>query len=174
MYIRGHSSQRMGDFFMEDNYLIRSKKHTKAIATILENIVAQKRASISDYYGSFINWLSLFHINEAMYENVVAQELASHGYKLFYYDNRSKGEVDFLIDDHNTISVLPVEVKSGKDYTKHSALDNFMKVPDYHVSSAMVLNDDREIKVVNNVTYAPVYNVMFLSAKEQDPEDLIF
>ena len=71
-------------------------------------------------------------------------------------------------------SVLPVEVKSGKDYTKHSALDNFMKVPDYHVSSAMVLNDDREIKVVNNVTYAPVYNVMFLSAKEQDPEDLIF
>jgi predicted AAA+ superfamily ATPase len=110
----------------------------------------------------------------SVYENVVAQELASHGYKLFYYDNRSKGEVDFLIDDHNTISVLPVEVKSGKDYTKHSALDNFMKVPDYHVSSAMVLNDDREIKVVNNVTYAPVYNVMFLSAKEQDPEDLIF
>ncbi len=110
----------------------------------------------------------------SVYENAVAQELASHGYKLFYYDNRSKGEVDFLIDDHNTISVLPVEVKSGKDYTKHSALDNFMKVPDYHVSSAMVLNDDREIRVVNNVTYAPVYNVMFLSSKEQNPEDLIF
>lgn len=55
---------------MEDNYLIRSKKHTKAIATILENIVAQKRASISDYYGIFINWLSWFHINEAMYENL--------------------------------------------------------------------------------------------------------
>ena len=110
----------------------------------------------------------------SVYENAVAQELASHGYKLFYYDNRSKGEVDFLIDDHKTISVLPVEVKSGKDYTKHSALDNFMKVPDYHISSALVLNDDREIRVVNNVTYAPVYNVMFLSAKGQDPEDLIF
>ena len=110
----------------------------------------------------------------SVYENAVAQELASHGHKLFYYDNRSKGEVDFLIDDHNTISVLPVEVKSGKDYTKHSALDNFMKVPDYHISSALVLNDDREIRVVNNVTYAPVYNVMFLSAKEQNPEDLIF
>ena len=76
----------------------------------------------------------------SVYENAVAQELASHGYKLFYYDNRSKGEVDFLIDDHNTISVLPVEVKSGKDYTKHSALDNFMRVPDYHISSALVLN----------------------------------
>ena len=110
----------------------------------------------------------------SVYENAVAQELASHGYKLFYYDNRSKGEVDFLIDDQNTISILPVEVKSGKDYTKHSALDNFMRVPDYHISSALVLNDDREIRVVNNVTYAPMYNVMFLSAKEQKPEDLIF
>ena len=110
----------------------------------------------------------------SVYENAVAQELASHGFNLFYYDNRSKGEVDFLIDDHNTISILPVEVKSGKDYTKHSALDNFMRVPDYHISSALVLNDDREIRVVNNVTYAPVYNVMFLSSEEHDPEDLIF
>ena len=76
----------------------------------------------------------------SVYENAVAQELASHGFKLLYYDNRSKGEVDFLIDDHNTISVLPVDVKSGKDYTKHSALDNFMRVPDYHISSALVLN----------------------------------
>ena len=110
----------------------------------------------------------------SVYENAVAQELASHGYKLFYYDNRSKGEVDFLIDDHNTISVLPVEVKSGKDYTKHSALDNFMKVPDYHISSALVLNDDREIRVVNNVTYAPVYNVMFFSSEAYEPENMIF
>ena len=93
---------------------------------------------------------------------------------MFYNDNRLKGEVDFLIDDHNTVSVLPAEVKSGKDDTTHSALDNFMRVPDYHVSSALVLNDDREIRVVNNVTYAPVYNVMFLSAKEHNPEDLIY
>ena len=34
----------------------------------------------------------------SVYESVVAQELAAHGYKLFYYDNRSKGEVDYLID----------------------------------------------------------------------------
>ena len=63
---------------MEDNYLIRSKKHTKAIATILENIVAQKRASISDYYGIFINWLSWFHINEAMYENLSDPNKGEH------------------------------------------------------------------------------------------------
>ena len=70
--------------------------------------------------------------------------------------------------------MLPIEVKSGKDYTKHSALDNFMKVPDYHISSALVLSDEREIKTKNNITYAPVYNIMFISEKEFAPEDLIF
>lgn len=49
-----------------------------------------------------------------------------------------------------------------------------MRVPDYHISSALVLNDDREIRVVNNVTYAPVYNVMFLSSEAYEPEDMIF
>ena len=110
----------------------------------------------------------------SVYENAVAQELRSHGHKLFYYDNRTKGEVDFLIDAHDIVSVLPIEVKSGKDYTKHSALDNFMKVPDYHISSALVLSDEREIKTKNNITYAPVYNIMFISEKEFAPEDLIF
>ena len=35
-----------------------------------------------------------------MYESVVAQELRAHGHKLFYYDNRKQGEVDYLVDDH--------------------------------------------------------------------------
>ena len=33
----------------------------------------------------------------SVYECVVASELIAHGHKLFYYDNRTKGEVDFLI-----------------------------------------------------------------------------
>ena len=35
-----------------------------------------------------------------MYESVVAQELRAHGHKLFYYDNRKQGEVNYLVDDH--------------------------------------------------------------------------
>ena len=62
----------------------------------------------------------------------------SHGHTLFYYDNRQKGEVDFLIDDYNQLSVLPIEVKSGKDYTIHSALNNLLSVPEYHVLSGVV------------------------------------
>ena len=58
----------------------------------------------------------------SVYESVVASELAAHGYRLFYYDNRSKGEVDYLIDDYASLSAVPIEVKSGKDYTVHPAL----------------------------------------------------
>ena len=63
----------------------------------------------------------------AVYETVVAQELKAHGKKLFYYDNRHKGEVDFLIDDFDSLSVVPIEVKSGRDYRIHSAIDNLLK-----------------------------------------------
>ena len=62
----------------------------------------------------------------AVYESVVAQELRAHGYELYYYDNKKKGEVDFLINDTRFVQVLPIEVKSGKDYTEHSALSKFL------------------------------------------------
>ncbi len=63
----------------------------------------------------------------SVYESVVAQELKSHGHNLFYYDNAKKGEVDFLINDAANVTVLPIEVKSGKDYTTHKALDHFLR-----------------------------------------------
>ena len=69
----------------------------------------------------------------SVYESVVAQELRAHGHKLFYYDNRKQGEVDYLVDNHQTMSAHPIEVKSGKDYTVHSALNNLFKVPEYNV-----------------------------------------
>lgn len=97
----------------------------------------------------------------SVYETVVAQELHAHGYSLHYYDNKQKGEVDFLIDDYEHLSVLPIEVKSGKDYTVHSALNNFMNTPDYHIQKAVVLNNEREISVKNGITYLPVYYCMF-------------
>ena len=100
----------------------------------------------------------------SVYESVVAQELKAHGHKLFYYDNRQRGEVDFLIDDYSALSILPVEVKSGKDYTVHSALNNLLSIPDYHVNSGVVLSNEREVKQVEKVTYMPIYYVMFIDS----------
>ena len=62
----------------------------------------------------------------SVYESVVAQELHAHGCELHYYDNKQRGEVDFLIDDYDSLSVLPIEVKSGKKYTM-SSLRKFIK-----------------------------------------------
>ncbi len=98
----------------------------------------------------------------SVYESVVASELAAHGHRLFYYDNRNRGEVDYLIDDYDSLSVVPIEVKSGKDYTVYSALNTFVKNEDYHITKAYVLSNTREIKTKGKIIYIPIYFVMFL------------
>jgi predicted AAA+ superfamily ATPase len=112
----------------------------------------------------------------AVYESVVAQELSSHGYPLFYYDNRQKGEVDFMIDDYQTGSVLPIEVKSGRDYTIHSALNALLNNKDYGIHKAIVFSNERQVKKDDGVVYMPVYYVMFLDQERQKntSQELLF
>ncbi|MBQ9555372.1 MAG: ATP-binding protein [Muribaculaceae bacterium] len=98
-----------------------------------------------------------------VYESVIAQELSAHGFKLYYYDNKKKGEVDFLIDDQEGLNALPLEIKSGKDYTEHSALTKFLETPDYGIDRAIVFSNEREIFMKKGVTYLPIYYCMFLS-----------
>ena len=97
-----------------------------------------------------------------VYESAVAQELAAHQFKLHYYDNKQKGEVDFLIDDYSNLQVLPLEIKSGKDYTEHSALTKFLDTPEYGITRAIVFSNERQVYKNNGVTYMPVYYCMFL------------
>ncbi len=100
----------------------------------------------------------------SVYESVVAQELRAHGHELFYYDNRKQGEVDFLIDDYRVASARPIEVKSGKDYTVHSALNNLLRNPDYGIASATVVSNERRVYQDGKIVYMPVYFVMFMEA----------
>lgn len=97
----------------------------------------------------------------SVYETVVAQELRAHGYELNYYDNKKIGEVDFIIDDNKTMSNVPIEVKSGKDYTIHSALNRFLSIGEYNIHQAFVLNNSRDVVLSNGVTYLPIYYIMF-------------
>ncbi len=96
-----------------------------------------------------------------VYESAVAMELKSHGYNLFYYDNKANGEVDFLIDDYQSLSSMPIEVKSGKDYKTHSAIDKFIKNKDYNVKKAYVLSNERKVFEKDSIIYMPIYNIMF-------------
>ena len=108
-----------------------------------------------------------------VYESVVAQELHAHGFPLHYYDNKKKGEVDFLIDDDDRLQVLPLEIKSGKDYTEHSALTKFLEAPEYGIEKAIVFSNEREVYQKKGVTYLPIYYCMFLHKDVTDTEAVI-
>ena len=109
----------------------------------------------------------------SVYESVVAQELRAHGHKLFYYDNRKQGEVDYLIDDYAAMNVHPIEVKSGKDYSVHSALNNLLK---NNTAAGTVISNEREIYVDGKIIYMPIYFVMFMDADapKVDESDYLF
>ena len=105
----------------------------------------------------------------SVYENVIAQELCAHNYPLYYYSNKKKGELDFIIEHAG--EVLPIEVKSGKDYEKHSALDNVLRVPEYGIKNAYVFTNDN-VKTIGRISYFPIYMVMFLEEKSIDFVDI--
>lgn len=103
----------------------------------------------------------------SVYETVVAQELKAHGFQLYYYDNKKNGEVDYLIDDMANLSVLPIEIKSGKDYKVHSALDNFLSVKEYNIHEAFVMSNAQKVEVKDGITYLPIYYIMCLKPQDQ-------
>lgn len=94
----------------------------------------------------------------SIYENLVAQELTAHGFdELYYYNSKKLGELDFLIQDRND-TVIPLEVKSGKGYKRHRALDNVLKADAYRIERGYVLGPDN-VSVAGSVTYLPIYMV---------------
>lgn len=92
----------------------------------------------------------------SLFEAVVAQELVAHGVRPRYYTSRSIGEVDFVIEDPSTGLVLPIEVKSGKDYKRHSALKNLLENDRRDINQAIVLHDSN-VEVKDRITYLPAY-----------------
>ena len=94
----------------------------------------------------------------SIYENLVAQELTAHGFDdLYYYNSKKLGELDFLIQDRND-NVIPLEIKSGKGYKRHRALDNVPAADTYHIQQGYVLGPDN-VSVSGKVTYLPIYMV---------------
>ena len=99
----------------------------------------------------------------SIYENAVAQELVAHGFEPYFYNSKKRGEIDFVIENNG--KVLPIEVKSGKDYVYHRALSNIMDCEEYDLPEALVLNNDN-LSVDGRITYVPVYMVMFLEKEK--------
>ena len=96
----------------------------------------------------------------AVYENAAAQELKAHGLTLYYYNSKKFGELDFVIEYRGR--VLPIEIKSGKDYKRHSALSNVMEISNYAIEEAFVFTN-YNIEVKGKYIYYPIYMLMFLN-----------
>lgn len=105
-----------------------------------------------------------------IFENAAAQELAAHGFSLAYFNSKKLGELDFVITHREKI--LPVEIKSGKNYQRHSAMDNVLKVPNYGINEGFVFCNDN-ISTKGSVTYFPIYMLMFLK-NERTSSDVIY
>ena len=103
--------------------------------------------------------------NGAIYENLTAQELHAHGWELYYFQSKKQGELDFLLE--RDAEIIPLEVKSGKDYERHVALSKVMRNAEYGIRQAIVLCNDN-LKTQGNVTYAPIYMLMFIEKSKDD------
>lgn len=100
----------------------------------------------------------------AIYENAVAVLLHANGFdKLYYYNNKKYGEVDFLIERGG--EVIPLEIKSGKAFKTHSGIDNIIKIRNYNIKEGYVFSNDREIKKEESLVYFPIYMIAFLKKK---------
>lgn len=103
-----------------------------------------------------------------IYENAIAQELISKGHSLYYYNSNRLGELDFVIEYKG--KATPIEVKSGKDYTIHSAINNTLKNPEYKMDEAIVFANCN-IRREDKITYLPVYMVSLM--EKLDSENFI-
>lgn len=183
--------KRMADYQDEFEYLISSgiTLEVQAISKPSYPLVENSGKNLLKLYMSDIGLLTgiLYHndvlpiMNDkcgvnlgSVYENVVAQELKAHGFKLYYYDNKKNGEVDFLIDSVDLMSVLPIEVKSGKDYYIHTALNNLLKVDEYKISNGIVFSNEEKVYNNGNVIYMPIYYVMFLRSSAFDNSEFVY
>ena len=181
--IENKKGKRFSDYQEEFDYLIHAgiALEVKAISTPVFPLIESSGKNLLKLYLNDVGILTgiLYQNNiravlddvkginlGTVYESVVASELRAHGHNLFYYDNRSRGEVDYLIDDYECLSAVPIEVKSGKDYRIHSALDHFLANEDYHIAKGYVLSNERKVVCEGKLIYMPIYYIMFFGKGE--------
>lgn len=188
--IENKARKRATDYEEEIEYLISSgiTLEVKAISNPLFPLNESEHKNLIKLYLNDVGLLtSILYRNNvsavlndetsinlgSVYECVVASELVAHDNDLFYYDNRTRGEVDYLINDYKTLSVVPLEVKSGKDYKRHSALSRFVSTSDYNINKAYVLSNNRDVEVSGKIVYIPIYYSMFIEGNQTEEEILI-
>jgi len=117
-----------------------------------ENIIYDKL--LSDKLGVNLGYL---------YENVVAQMLATNGHALYYYTflnekTKHNYEIDFLISKKNKI--CPLEVKSS-GYNTHKSLDAFSEKYSNRIIEKYLIYT-KDLKMDKEIYMMPIYMLPFL------------
>ncbi len=106
--------------------------------------------------------------NGSLFENFVAEEIYAAGLSPYYYKKNGVGEVDFIIERDD--KAIPVEVKSGKDYRKHKALDHLLE--NYTFDEVYVLSTNN-VETAGRINYYPIYMAGLLCESESILSDVI-
>ncbi len=111
------------------------------------------------------------HLNfGSIHESAVAQELSAHNFSLYYSNDKKRGEIDFLIEKEG--KVIPIEIKSGKDYKRHSALTSLLENEAFGCEAGFVFYNGN-IKTKGKAIYMPIYMVSFLENLEESADQMV-
>ena len=97
----------------------------------------------------------------SVYETACAMELSAHGHDLYYFDSKKVGGVDFLINDYENTSILPIEIKSGNDQNNFRAIPKLVKEP-YNLQKGYIFGNENVVSSKSNLVTFPIYMIMFL------------
>ena len=99
----------------------------------------------------------------SVYETVVAMELLAHGHELYYFDSKKVGEVDFLLNDYDSLSIVPIEIKSGNDQNNFRALPKLVDPNgNYRLSKGYVFGNKNIVNKDGAIITLPIYLIMFM------------
>ncbi len=178
--IRNNKMDTLAKYEDEFDYLIASSVaiSVKAIANPKSPLIESSSKNLIKLYyndvGLLTNILYKNNIDAVLnvdkginlgsaYETAVAIELNAHGHKMFYFDSKKVGEVDFLVNDYDNLTVLPIEVKSGRNDIHFRAIPKLIDDKgNFKLSKGIILSNKSVIKKDGNLTYLPVYMAMFI------------
>ena len=176
--IEGASKASMGRYQDEFDYLISSGcvLDAKAVSNpVFPLCQSTSKNLIKLYYndvGLLTNILYKNNIDAllnkdrgvnlgSVYETVCAMELSAHGHKLYYFNSKKVGEVDFLLNDYENTSILPIEIKSGNDQNNFRAIPKLVKEP-YNLRQGYIFGNENIIEEKSNLITFPIYMIMFV------------
>lgn len=142
--------------------LTRFKLFTADTGLFVTLIFKDKSFTDNDIYSKLLNGKLQTNLGY-LYENMIAQTLASNGHELYYHTflneaSRHNYEIDFLIADKRKIS--PIEVKSS-GYKTHSSLDAFSEKYSARISRKL-LAYTKDYKTDGDIDLMPIYMMQFI------------